>query len=337
MKGIASLLLLFAAGGIGLHAQDKQLAHIGDFKLERGGMVRDCVVGYRTFGQMNSAKNNVVVFPTYFGGTSADVDSFIGRGKIVDSSVYYVIAVDALADGVSSSPSNSKLQPRMQFPQITIRDMVNAEHKLLADSLHLAHVHAILGISMGGFQAFQWAVSWPDFMDKVVSVEGSPQNTSWDILQWGSERLAITNDPAWNQGQYSGAPKLQAFVGLFSLGFETPEYIVKNKSVADVEKSFADPHWPMDANDTIRQIEALLSQDVAAPFAGSLARVAAAIHAPVLAIVNRQDHLVNPTTSIELMKLAKGTLIVLDSDCGHSAFICDEAQIREATADFLKQ
>ena len=131
MKRIASFLLLFTAV-IALHAQDQQFAHIGDFKLESGGVIRDCVMGYRTFGKMNSAKNNVVIFPTYFGGSSSDLDSFIGTGKIVDSSVYYVIAVDALADGVSSSPSNSKLQARMQFPQITIRDMVNAEHELLA-------------------------------------------------------------------------------------------------------------------------------------------------------------------------------------------------------------
>jgi homoserine O-acetyltransferase len=337
MKGIAFLLLFFAAGAIALQAQDQQFARIGDFKLENGGILRDCVVGYRTFGKMNSAKSNLVVFPTFFGGSTADLGSFIGTGKIVDSSVYYVIAVDALADGVSSSPSNSKLQPRMQFPQITIGDMVNAEHKLLVNSLHLAHVHAILGISMGGFQAFQWAVSWPDFMDKVVSVEGSPQSTSWDVLLWRSERLAITNDPAWNKGQYTGAPKLKAFVGFFSLAFETPEYIVKNESITDVEKSFADPHWPMDANDTIRQIEAMLHQDVAAPFAGSLPRAAAAIHAPILAIVNRQDHVVNPTSSIELMKLAKGKLVLLDSACGHRAFDCEQSAIAQAVSQFLSE
>ena len=336
MKRIASFLLLFTAV-IALHAQDQQFAHIGDFKLESGGVIRDCVMGYRTFGKMNSAKNNVVIFPTYFGGSSSDLDSFIGTGKIVDSSVYYVIAVDALADGVSSSPSNSKLQARMQFPQITIRDMVNAEHKLLVDSLHLLHVHAVLGISMGGFQAFQWAASWPDFMDKVVSVEGSPQSTSWDVLLWHSGRLAITNDPGWNKGQYAEEPRLQAFVGFFSLAFQTPEYMVKNESIADVEKSFADPHWPMDANDTIRQIEAMLRQDIAAPFAGSLPRVAAAMHAPILAIVNRQDHVVNPTTSIELMKLAKGKLVLLDSDCGHRAFDCDRASIAQAVFQFLSQ
>ena len=93
----------------------------------------------------------------------------------------------------------------------------------------------------------------------------------------------------------------------------------------------------MDANDTIRQIEAMLSQDIAAPFAGSLPRVATAIHAPILAIVNRQDHVVNPTTSIELMKRAKGKLVLLDSDCGHRAFDCEQALIAQAVSQFLSQ
>ncbi len=335
MKRIALFLLLFFS--VALHAQDQQLARIGDFKLESGEVIHDCVLGYRTFGKLDAEKSNVVVFPTYFGGRSADLASFIGPGKMADSSVYYVIAVDALADGVSSSPSNSKLQPGMQFPHVTIGDMVNAEHKLLVDALHLAHVHAVAGISMGGFQALQWAVSWPNFMDKIVSVEGSPQLTSWDVLLWRSELRALENDPAWNNGQYTTEPKLQAFVGFFLVVFTTPEYMVKNSTIADVEQSFAGPHWPLDANDTIRQIEALLSQNIAAPFGGSLAQAATVIHAPVLAIVNRQDHLVNPTTSIELMKLLKGKLVQLDSDCGHRAFACEESQIARAIADFLKR
>jgi homoserine O-acetyltransferase len=94
---------------------------------------------------------------------------------MVDSSKYYVIALDSLADGVSSSPSNSKTQPGMQFPKMSIRDVVNAEHEMLTDSLHLTHVHAVMGFSMGGMQAFQWAVSYPEFMDKIKGVHAVEQ------------------------------------------------------------------------------------------------------------------------------------------------------------------
>ena len=104
MKRISLLLLLLAPPCSALSAEDQQFAKIGNLKLENGEVIRDCVVGYRIFGMMNPQKSNVVVFPTYLGGRSADLAGRIGAGKMVDSSKYYVIALDSLADGVSSSP-----------------------------------------------------------------------------------------------------------------------------------------------------------------------------------------------------------------------------------------
>jgi homoserine O-acetyltransferase len=105
-------MLLCAA----LYAEDQQVARIGDLKLENGEVIRDCVVGYRTFGKLSSQKSNVVVFPTYLGGRSADLARLIGASKMVDNARYYVIAVDSLADGISSSPSNSRTQ---LIPKVT--------------------------------------------------------------------------------------------------------------------------------------------------------------------------------------------------------------------------
>jgi homoserine O-acetyltransferase/O-succinyltransferase len=91
----------------------------------------------------------------------------------VDNGKYYVIAVDSLGDGKSSSPSNSKSQPGLNFPQFSIRDIVNVE--VVSENMHIRHLHAVIGFSMGGMQAFQWAVSCPEFVDKIVSIVGSPQ------------------------------------------------------------------------------------------------------------------------------------------------------------------
>jgi hypothetical protein len=106
-------------------AQQLQFASLGDFKLESGETLSDCRIGYRTFGTLNSSKSNVVLIPTWAGGTTEQLISSVGPDGLVDPAKYYVILVDALSNAVSSSPSNSKLQPRMQFPKITIRDMVN--------------------------------------------------------------------------------------------------------------------------------------------------------------------------------------------------------------------
>lgn len=257
---------------------------------------------------------------------------------MVDSARYYVIAVDSLADGISSSPSNSSTQPRLQFPKISIRDMVNAEHKMLTDSLHLSHVHAAMGFSMGGMQAFQWAVSYPEFMDKIVSIEGSPQLTSWDMLLWRTELLAVEADPDWKNGEYTTEPKLHLLDSVHALVLTTPEFIASNTPVKDFEKFFAEQaeDGSFDANDSVRQTQAILTQDIAASFDGSMERAAAAVHVPALIVINRQDRLVNPMTSIELSKLLKTQVLELDSNCGHRAAGCEQAKIGQAVDDFLR-
>jgi homoserine O-acetyltransferase len=157
MKGILWGALLWLTGfPVLLSAQDQQTARIGDFKLESGEVIHDCAVGYRTFGPLNPDKSNAVLFPTAFGWRSAGLATRIGAGRLVDSAKYDVIAVDSLGDGISSSPSNSKSQPGLSFPQFSIRDMVNVEQKVVSENMHIQHLHAVIGFSMGGMQAFQW-------------------------------------------------------------------------------------------------------------------------------------------------------------------------------------
>jgi len=336
MARILSLFLLLLPLLSFLNAQDQQFAKIGDLKLDNGEVIRDCVVGYRVFGQTNANKSNVVVFPTFLGGRTADLGDRIGPGKLVDSTKYYVIAIDSLADGVSSSPSNSKTQSGVLFPKISIRDMVNAEHAMLSDALHLRHVHAIMGFSMGGMQAFEWAASYPAFTDSVISIVGSPQLTSWDLLVWRTELLAAESDPEWNHGHYTKPPKLHLMDSVHALALTTPEYVAKTPT-KDFDKYFAEQaeDGSFDANDNIWQVEAILTQDIAAQFGGSLERAADVIKVPMLIVVNNQDHLVNPLTSIQFANFRKATMLVLDSNCGHRAHRCEQAKIGQAVADFL--
>src|SRR3954466_2250301 len=125
MKIIRAVSILFLLS-FAAFAQDgqQQFASLGDFKLENGETIRDCRIGFRTFGQLNADKSNAVLFPTWFTGTSAQLIEQVGPGKVVDNSRYYVILVDALGNGVSTSPSNSQTQPHMKFPRFGVLDMV---------------------------------------------------------------------------------------------------------------------------------------------------------------------------------------------------------------------
>src|SRR5271155_4788943 len=87
---------------------DLQFAELGNCKLDSGQQITGCRLGYRTWGKLNADGSNAVLFPTWFTGTSAQLGGNVGAHKLVDPAKYFMIAVDALGDGVSSSPSNSK-------------------------------------------------------------------------------------------------------------------------------------------------------------------------------------------------------------------------------------
>jgi homoserine O-acetyltransferase len=339
MKSILFLALLSLSVFVGLlSAQEQQTARIGDFKLESGEVIRDCTIGYRTFGTLSANKSNAVLFPTAFGWRSAGLATRIGAGKLVDSAKYYVIAVDSLGDGISSSPSNSKSQPGLSFPQFSIRDIVNVEQKAVSENMHIRHLHAVIGFSMGGIQAFQWAVSYPDFVDKIVSIVGSPQPASYDLLLWRSMLLALESDPDWKRGQYKQQPALHLMNMVQALALQTPEFVathITRQDSSKFESELVQGPNDLDANDTLRQLQAMLSTDVASAFGGSLQRAAAVVHAQSLVIVNRQDHFVNPLPASEFANLLHAQLIELDSNCGHRVSGCEMQRIGQEVGAFL--
>src|ERR1700678_519958 len=173
----------------------QQFAALGNCKLDSGQEIIGCQLGYRTWGKLNADRTNAMLIPTWFTGTSAQWAGNVGTGKLVDPSKYFVVVVDALGDGVSSSPSNSKAQPRMAFPAFTTRDMVRTEYRFATETLHLRHLHAVMGVSMGGMQTFEWIVDYPDFMDLAIPIVGSTRLTSYDLLLWRAEEDAIRADP----------------------------------------------------------------------------------------------------------------------------------------------
>ena len=320
-------------------AQQQQFANIGDLKLQNGGVIRNCRIGYRTFGQLNADKSNVIVFPTWAGGTTEQLQSNIGSGKLVDSTKYFVVAIDALSNGISSSPSNSRLQPRMKFPKFTLHDTVESQHRLLTEVLHIEHVKAVVGISMGGMQVFQWLVSYPRFMEKAVPIVGSPRLAPYDLLLWQAQIEALMRDRDWNGGNYTKNPARALDFAFGELLLTTPSDYNRRKTreqtLNDLEKARGDAKR-FDANDKIRQDQAMMALDVSRDFGGSLERAARAVEAKVLVVVAKFDHVVTPGPATEFASLLGAKLLTLESDCGHLATVCEARRLNEAVSDFLK-
>jgi homoserine O-acetyltransferase len=321
-------------------AQQQQFANIGDLKLQSGGVIRNCRIGYRSFGKLNADKSNMIVFPTWAGGTTEQLQSNIGPGKLVDSTTYFVVAIDALSNGVSSSPSNSRLQSRMRFPKFTLRDTVESQHELLTTVLKIEHVKAIVGISMGGMQAFQWLVSYPEFMDKAIPIVGSPRLAPYDLLLWQAQIEALMRDRDWKGGNYTMNPARALDFAFGELLLTSPPDYNKRKTreqvLADLEKARRDG-GSFDANDKIRQTQAMMQLDVTREFGGSLERAAKAVKAKVFVVVSKFDHVVTSGPATEFGALLGAKVLTLESDCGHLATVCESNRLNEAVADFLNR
>ena len=154
------------------------LLNIGDLPLELGDCIKNCQVSYAIHGDLADHTKPLIVFLCAIGSIHHRLDFLLNQSKTLSLNNARVIAIDALGNGLSSSPSNSREQPFFQFPKFTIRDMVNSQ-KLLLEKLGVKKVDAIIGASMGGMQAIQWGVSHPNFMDFIVAMTPMSKTTAW--------------------------------------------------------------------------------------------------------------------------------------------------------------
>jgi homoserine O-acetyltransferase len=336
-------VLAVAVGALSLPAQapPQRYADLGNCKLDSGKTIENCRIGYRLFGTLDAAKDNAVLFPMWFTGHSGDVGALIGSGSdhFVDTTKYFVIVADPFGNGVSSSPSNSKAQHGTAFPVFSIRDMVRAEERLVRETLHLDHLHAVVGQSMGGMETFEWGVDAPTMMDLLVPIEGTPQLSSYDMQLWSMEEQALESDPGYEHGRYKRNPDLPMVAELQQMNLSTPEFRVEHTTRQQFPEWFrglgAEMHSGIDANDYLRQIQAMMTQDIA--HGGDIYAAARAIKAKMLIINASQDHMVNPILPLAFARLTHAQTLVLTSDCGHMAPGCELKKVAPAIASFLAE
>ena len=203
--------------------------------------------------------------PSWYTGTDADSEaSLVGKDRALDPAKYFIIPTNLLANGVSSSPSNTAASFAMgRFPKISLHDNVRLQHKLVTDTLGLQTLRLVTGCSMGACQAYQWAAQYPDMVRAFAPIAGSARTASNNKV-FLSLRRALELDPAFRAGFYDRPPSggLRAFAAIYAgWGLSDPFYrkaAFTDFSAHDHEEFVAYFWEPIfqkcDANDLLSQL-----------------------------------------------------------------------------------
>ena len=184
-----------------------ELHDIGDLALEEGGTIRGCKLAYATHGSLNAARDNAILIPTWYSGTSKIMEQvYIGAGRALDPATYFIVVVNQIGNGLSTSPHNTPLPGGMaHFPHVRIGDDVRAQHRLVTEKFGLSRLALVAGGSMGAQQTYEWAVRYPDMVRRAAPIAGTAKNTVHDFLFTETLVEAITCDPGFNKGFYRSA------------------------------------------------------------------------------------------------------------------------------------
>ncbi|MFY0309968.1 homoserine O-acetyltransferase [Leisingera sp. D0M16] len=220
-------LLLPAAASAYEPIVEKKSFTIAEFRTQGGETIKDMTLGWEAYGELNDAKDNVILVPHYFSGNSHAAgryseedkgrgywDYLIGSGRAIDTDKFYVISVDTpvnlgvhnpkvITTGPASLNPDTGKPYGMDFPILTIGDFVETQ-KALLDQLGIESLHAVVGASMGSLQTYEWGARYPDKVGRIVPVIGAGW-ASGDLIAWLNIWAApIKLDPNWNGGDYYG-------------------------------------------------------------------------------------------------------------------------------------
>ena len=329
----AQFVSVVATSVLAQTAPPAKVVSLGACRLGSGAELPDCRVAYRAYGKLTATRDNVVLIPTWLLGRSEDWHPLLNTEPLADTTRFYVIVVDALADGLSSSPSNTVASARPAFQNLTIGDMVESQYRLLTERLGIRHLRAVMGFSMGGMQAIEWAVRYPSFVDRIIPIAGTPRVGTFNKLALTAmldqildgKRAGIPPDSLW--------PRLARTEMLFIV---TPLGLIArgDDSVAhDIAVNAANYRvWNLD--DYAAQIAALRRYDLAADY-GDLRRAAARVKAPMLAVYSWDDHMVTPDSMSEFARMVGADTLSVASTCGHMMIFCEQKRVGAATRAFL--
>ncbi len=327
--------------------------------LELGGVLPELQIAYRTWGKLNASRDNAIVICHGLTG-SADADRWwkemFGRGNAFDEETDFIISTNALGScygstsPVSINPETNKPYGA-SFPLITIRDMIHAQKRLM-DFLGVEKIKMVIGGSLGGMQALEWALMFPDDVDSVVTISASGRHSAWCIGISEAQRHAIYADADFKNGNYNldeqpkkglATARMMAMITYRSKPVFDERFARRKQSddLYEVESYLRYQGEKLvdrfDANTYITLTKAMDTHDVARE-RGDYETVLAQLHAPTLVISADSDVLYLPEEQEELARLIPNAeLAVMHTPNGHDAFLIDVPEVARLVAAFRQR
>ena len=314
---------------------DYDLVSVGQLELEEGGSIPDCQLAVATWGQLNAARDNAILIPTWYSGTHQIWrDVYIGPEHALNPERYFIVAVNQIGSGLSVSPHNADgpnaALSMSKFPRVRIGDDVVAQERLLREHFGIEQLALVVGGSMGAQQTYEWAVRFPDKVLRAAPIAGTAQNTPHDFLLAETMREAVMSDPAWNGGEYAAGTDVAAGLkreahiwGVVGLSTEfwkqevwrALEFGSKDEFIV----GFLEPYFTaMDPNDLLTQSWKWQRGDVTRHTGGDLAAALGRITAKTFVMPIDEDQLFPVRDCKPEQELIKGSeLRVVNDISGH--------------------
>ena len=180
---------------------------LGDIELLSGETLLSAKLAYKTYGALNSDKNNVILLPTFYTGTHKRNEGFFGANRAINPEKHFIISINLFGNGLSTSPSNAdKKQRGSKFPTITLWDNIKCQHELLTKNFDIEKIALVTGWSMAGCQSYQWAAQYPDMVEAILPFCASAKTSEHNFVFLEGVKAALCADPIWNNGNYSSPP-----------------------------------------------------------------------------------------------------------------------------------
>ena len=326
---------------------------LGDFRLSGGGILKNAKIAYRTKGVLNGKKDNAILFPHMWSGTSKSMEIFVGDNRPLDPSKYFIIFPGQFGNGFSSSPSNA-LPPQDQgsFPPVMIGDDVVAQYRLVTEIFGISELQLVLGWSMGAEQTYEWAVRYPDMVKRALPFAGTAKTTPHDYLFVRAHENTLKSDPAWNNGSYRHSSDvtvgLKRHAELWSVMGLCPEFYKQEiwasmgfKNVDEFVSGFWEGYFaPMDPNNLICMAWKWRHGDVSLHCDGDLAATLGLIKAKTLVVAFGNDMFFPPKDcELEAAMIPNSEFRVVDSLWAHFTMFCfdekDRIAIDQCIGDIL--